>query len=410
MDEDFIKNILTSLTDYDTLAVVDAALREKMRKEERKQKVIAEFGKPVPYKKNGKDYFRISFRKDGVQVTKTAKTEEEVIEKCFYFIEQQESTLQSVFQAFLKKRQQSPKLSSQTVHYDEVTWNKYLDKHPLADRKIADITTSDVRDFFETITGKGIITKKAFHKVKTLLNLIFDHAIITGKCQNNVSKNCPVTNLNFKLEKSHKNDVYRREDVLKLLKYLKTLEPTVYTLAIRLHFCFCVRIGELRALTWDDYDEQARTMRIWHEIVKEANGTKNRADKDVPHTKSKLESGERIVPVSKEAAEILEQLKAINGKKRYILNGARDAEFSISDNRFNEHLKMYCEKVGIKYFSSHKARFYGITELYEAGVPEYIIQYIAGHASVQMTQHYNRPDYTKEIDRGTWESIFGIAS
>lgn len=31
--------------------------------------------------------------------------------------------------------------------------------------------------------------KKAFHKFKTLLNLIFDYAIIEGKCQYNVSEN-----------------------------------------------------------------------------------------------------------------------------------------------------------------------------------------------------------------------------
>lgn len=410
MDKNFIENLQTIQLDYDTLVLVDAALREKMRKEECKQKVIDTFGKPVPYKKNGKDYFRISFRRNGKQVTKTAKTEEEVIEKCFCFIVIQESTLRSFFQTFLEKRQKNSTLSSQTVHYDEVTWNKYFDKHPIADSTMAEITASNVRDFFEDITGKGIITKKAFHKAKTLLNLIFDHAIIEGKCQNNVSKNCPVKYLNFKVEKSNKNDVYRKDDVLKLSTYLKSLDPTVYTLGVRLHFCFCMRIGELRALTWEDYDEKSRTMRIWHEIVKDADGTKNRVDRDVPHTKNKQESGERIVPVSEEAAKILSILREINGGKKYILNGTRDARFSISENAFNEHLRKYCENAGIKYFSSHKARFYGITELYEAGVPEHIIQYIAGHASVQMTQHYNRPDYTQEIDKKIWESIFGIAA
>lgn len=128
----------------------------------------------------------------------------------------------------------------------------------------------------------------------------------------------------------------------------------------------------------------------------------------MPHTKNKQESGEQIVPVSNEAAKILSNLCEINGGKKYILNGTRNANFSISENRFNEHLRMYYESAGIKHYSSHKTRFYGITELYEAEVPEHIIQYIAGHASIQMTQHYNRPDYTKEVDRTTWESIFGM--
>lgn len=89
-----------------------------------------------------------------------------------------------------------------------------------------------------------------------------------------MSKICSIKGLQFKLKKSKKNDVYRKDDVIKLTSYLKTLEPTVYTLGVRLHFCFCMRIGELRALTWKDYNEQSRTMRIWHEIVKDADGTK----------------------------------------------------------------------------------------------------------------------------------------
>lgn len=408
--DDFLKILQTIQMDHDTLVLVDAVLKERMRKEEINKRVVESFGEPVPYRKNGKDYFRISFRMDGKQIAKTAKTREEVLEKCFCFIEQQETTLRSVFQAFHEKRQKGPILSTQTVHYDVVTWNKHFEKHPIANRLIADITTANVREFFEDITGKGIITKKDFDKAKSLLNLVFDYAIIEGKCQNNVSRICSIKGLQFKLEKSKKNDVYRKDDVLKLTTYLKTLEPTVYTLGVRLHFCFCMRIGELRALTWEDYDEKARTMRIWHEIVKESDGTKNRVDKDVPHTKNKLESGERIVPVSEEAAKILAMLRKINGDKKYILNGTRNAKFSISENAFNEHLRKYCENAGIKYFSSHKARFFGITELYEAGVPEHIIQYIAGHASVQMTQHYNRPDYTQEIDRRIWDSIFGIAA
>ncbi len=37
-------------------------------------------------------------------------------------------------------------------------------------------------------------------------------------------------------------------------------------------------------------------------------------------------------------------------------------------NRFNEHLRGYCKEAGVRYLSSHKIRFYGITSLYDAGV------------------------------------------
>lgn len=43
---------------------------------------------------------------------------------------------------------------------------------------------------------------------------------------------------------------------------------------------------------------------------------------------------------------------------------------------FYEHLRGYCKEAGVRYLSSHKIRFYGITSLYEAGVEERVIQKI----------------------------------
>lgn len=411
MDEkltELLQTILqTSQLDHDKLIAVDTALKNIMRKEERKQKVIEKFGKPVPYKKNGKDYFRISFRQDGKQVAKTAKTEDEVIEKCFCFIEVQELTLRNIFYAFHDKRAESPVLVSHTIKYDVMTWNKHFENHSIANRLISDITISHIREFFEDITGKGEVLRTEFGKAKTLLKQIYDYAVLEGKCQYNLADICPINGLQFKLKKTNKNDVYRKEDAQKLMAYLDILEPTIYTLGIQLHFCFPLRIGELRALTWEDYNEQDRTMHIWHEIVTDSDGTKD-VDRDVPHTKNKKESGERIIPVSDKAAKILAKLREINGDKKYILNATRNAKFSISMRNFNAHLRQYCNDAGIEYHSSHKVRFYGITELYAANVPEHIIQYIAGHSSVQMTQHYNRPDYTQKIDVDKWNGIFSI--
>ena len=86
----------------------------------------------------------------------------------------------------------------------------------------------------------------------------------------------------------------------------------------------------------------------------------------------------------------MEKLRAINGEKKYILRASRDANFSISENRFNGHLKKYCEACGVRYRPSHNFRFYGISALYQAGATERDIQYAAGHSSVNTTRHYDR--------------------
>ncbi len=60
-----------------------------------------------------------------------------------------------------------------------------------------------------------------------------------------------------------------------MLECLRNLpKQDVFSLAIQLAACFPMRIGELRALTWDDYDEQNNRILVWHEIIQQAKGDK----------------------------------------------------------------------------------------------------------------------------------------
>lgn len=67
-----------------------------------------------------------------------------------------------------------------------------------------------------------------------------------------------------------------------------------------------------------------------------------------------------------------------------------DAAFSIPENKINEHLRQYCKNAGVSYYSSHKFRFYGASQLYRAGVPLDTIRYYLGHSTVKMTEYYLR--------------------
>lgn len=112
------------------------------------------------------------------------------------------------------------------------------------------------------------------------------------------------------------------------------------------------------------------------------------------------------MPVSTEAAKILEILRALNGDKKYILNGERNAKFSVSTNKINEHLKQYCEVAGVPYYTTHKFRFYGATQMFKNNVPLNTIRYYLGHSTLQMTIHYLRTDI-EDADESVIEKIFG---
>ena len=78
----------------------------------------------------------------------------------------------------------------------------------------------------------------------------------------------------------------------------------------------------------------------------------------------------------------------------------------IGVNSFNRHLKEFCEKCGVKYYSSYKIRFFGATELFNKGVEPEEIRRIMGHTTLQMTEHYNRTDGKSNIDMTKWNKIF----
>lgn len=235
---------------------------------------------------------------------------------------------------------------------------------------------------------------------------MLDFAIEKGIVKINVARTVNTSKFSFAAEKDNSNAVYTPEDRDVLIKYVKSLPQSRYTLAIRLMACFPLRMGELRALTWEDYDVKNKKLLIHHEIVKEARDGKNRCDLDVPFVKGAKDSGVRKLPVSSEAAKIFELLREINGSKKYILNGERNAMFSLPENRINEHLRTYCNECGINYYPSHQFRFYGATQLYRAGVPLATISYYLGHSNLKTTIHYLRltpEDASNEII----ESIFG---
>jgi len=79
----------------------------------------------------------------------------------------------------------------------------------------------------------------------------------------------------------------------------------------------------------------------------------------------------------------------------------------IETSHFNSHLKKYCKACGIEYRSSHKFRFYGVSEAYSQGIDEGKIVSYANHSSVDMTRHYDR-SRRLSFSHDEAEAVFGF--
>lgn len=406
MDVNFLQ---TNHLDCDTLISLGNAIKEEMNKREKEKRIKERFGEITEHtkKKNNRivPYYMVY---DGRKQI-TASTKEALIEKLYFIVEAEDIkgvTVEELFKMYYEERRNDRSISGQTSSYDLSNWNRFYKGSDIADSKVADLTSVVILRAYKDLVKRGALTKKAFNKASGLLNGIFDLAIEKGIVSVNVARNTPTGKLTFRPESDNSDMVYHPEERDALIQYLKGIPQTRYTLACRLMACFPLRMGELRALTWDDYHEQDRRLHVHHEIVKEKRDGKGRCDVDVPFTKGAKDSGRRKIPVSGEAAQVLEELRALNGDCKYILQGQGNAAFSLPENKINEHLREYCKNAGVPYFSSHKFRFYGASQLYRAGVPLDTIRYYLGHSTVKMTEHYLRLT-PEDASMDIIEQVFG---
>ena len=72
----------------------------------------------------------------------------------------------------------------------------------------------------------------------------------------------------------------------------------------------------------------------------------------------------------------------------------------------NSHLLDTCRKPGIRYFSTHKIRAWGITEALASGMYQASVMRIAGHASPQTMRHYVRTARIQKDIGEKFDSVF----
>lgn len=422
-----LNRALQKLVDSDILSHADATGIKDMLKEkekERKRKIAAVLSKHL--NKHGKPYSikRIKYQLRGVvtekwttrapwrgQDAKVMKnTYEEVIDELYahYFPSEPSLdllTLSEVFELWYEDKRETGIVSSLTLEHYRADWNRYFcglsskksvlsyKRCPLLEKPIRKIKAHEIRALYESLTGDGSkLTKKCFYNLRGLIVGAFAYAFNLGiDCID--AGRVSYDSLYFKEPKDNSSEVYTPEEREKLLSYLESLpDQDCYTLSVRLMFTLCIRIGELRALTWDDIDYSNPNqpyINICHQIVDKAVDGVHRKAVDVDHMKSRSKAGKRKFPLSEYAVQVLEELHKLNPDGKYICSN-KGGKNPIYTNKFNEHLKKYCEAAGVPYRSSHKIRFYAVSQMYDMGMAEKDIMALAGHSNVSTTRHYNR--------------------
>jgi integrase len=239
-------------------------------------------------------------------------------------------------------------------------------------RPVAAITAPMLVAMAKKIEARGAldIAKRSLQTCGQILR----YAVAHGKIERNPAADVKPADALKPRNKEHYARLDARE-LPELLRKMAVYQGTPYTrLAMELMALTFVRTGELINATWSEFDLEAAEWRIPAERMKMR----------TPH----------IVPLSKQAVQVLTLLRELKGLSDLLFPGERDHEKPMSNNTILKAL----ERMGYKgTMTGHGFRGIASTILHEQGYRHDIIeQQLAHQERDEVSAAYNFATYLPE--------------
>ncbi len=185
-----------------------------------------------------------------------------------------------------------------------------LDAFPIIGaRLIAEIKPPELLAMLRRIESRGAL--ETAHRVRTICSQVFRYAVATGRAERD-----PAADLKGALppyKSSHLAALTEPKDVAPLLRAIDGYQGSyVVKCALQLAAMFFVRPGELRNAEWTEFDLDAG---LW----------------SIPAEKMKMKQP-HIVPLSRQAIDVLKSLRQLTGRSRYLFPSNRSSQRPMSNN------------------------------------------------------------------------------
>ena len=236
-------------------------------------------------------------------------------------------------------------------------------------RPVDEIQPREVLELLQRIEARG--TLETAHRVRQACGQIFRYAVATGRAH--ADPTGPLKGAIAPARAVHRASITKPSEVGALLRAIDgyTGSPTVGA-ALRLAPLLFVRPGELRGAQWREIDLAAR---VWK----------------IPEERMKMKSP-HIVPLSRQAVAIFEEIKPLTGGGRLVFPGERSVERPISDNSLNAALRRM--GYGKHEMTAHGFRSMASTLLNENGKNRDVIERQLAHSERDgVRAAYNYADY-----------------
>lgn len=269
-------------------------------------------------------------------------------------------------------------VSSETYNSYVRSYKKHI-KPVIGGKKIADINTMDCQIVMNKMAKKNY-KSSTIKCVRMVLSNLLDYAY-----QNNVIIKNPCT----KLVKSSigEDSIPKKPLSIEDQKlFLRSIIGSLYEYVFRFVLQTGLRTGELIALRWSDIDLDKGTLTVKRtaHYHKETGWT---------FGKTKTKAGNRVIPLTNEAKNILMLQKEKNEDLNIIGMEWRDIVFLTKKGTpsknilYDSALKTVCKRAGINRISMHILRHTFATRCVEAGMSPKTLQTLMGHSKIEITMN-----------------------
>lgn len=288
--------------------------------------------------------------------------------------ESRRGELANSFEVIAREWHQTTMTNKSESHAKKVMRFLEKDVFPwLGSMPITDIEAPDVLTVCRRIEQRG--ANEIAHNVRSICSRVFRYSIATGRAIRN-----PVPDLQGALKPTtpkHFAAITEPNEIGALLRACYGYTGHFATqCALKLSFLVMLRPGEVRKAEWSDIDLEHREWRI-------------------PGDKMKMRN-EHIVPLSRQAVSILEEIRPLTGTGRYVFPSVRSAERPMSENTVNAALR----RMGYTsdQMTAHGFRSMASTRLNEAHLfhPDAIERQLAHGEKDKVRAAYHRAQYLPE--------------
>lgn len=242
----------------------------------------------------------------------------------------------------------------------------------IGSRPIGELEAPELLETVRKIEARG--AHDLAHRVLAVCGQVFRYGIATGRC-----KRDPAADLRGALtpNKPKHQAAVRPEELTALLRKIDTYDKetgeTLTRLALQFMAATFVRTGELIGARWEEFDIDAA---VWI----------------IPAHRMKMKT-EHVVPLSRQALAILEELKPLSGRSDFLFPG-RNRDRPISNNT----MLFALYRMGYKgKMTGHGFRAVASTILNESGFRADVIERQLAHCERnEVRGAYNRAEYLPE--------------